>query len=78
MKRSYYITCYARAWRRHCRPDETFPLMRRHSAGVFEFCSGLVDLVVGVGRDGGHGHRLTFPSERAFPQYSRRAGPADA
>ena len=27
---------------------------------VVEFCSGLVDLVVGVGRHGGGGHRLTL------------------
>jgi hypothetical protein len=31
---------------------------------VFEFCSGLVDLVVGVGRHGGGGHRLTLAGER--------------
>ena len=31
-----------------------------HSAGVFKFCSGLVDLVVCVGRHGGGGHRLTL------------------
>ena len=29
-----------------------------------QFCSGLVDLVVGVGRHGGGGHRLTFAGER--------------
>lgn len=37
-----------------------------HSAGVFELCSGLLDLVVGVGRRGG-GHRLTrlgYPDRR--------------
>ena len=31
---------------------------------MFEFCSGLVDLVVGVGRHGGGGHRLTLAGER--------------
>jgi hypothetical protein len=31
---------------------------------VFEFCSGLVDLVVCVGRQGGGGHRLTLAGER--------------
>jgi hypothetical protein len=29
-----------------------------------QFCSRLVDLVVGVGRDGGGGHRLTLAGER--------------
>src|ERR1700733_11557360 len=29
-----------------------------------QFCSGLVDLVVGVGRQGGGGHRLTLAGER--------------
>ena len=31
---------------------------------MFECCSGLVDLVVGVGRDGGGGHRLALVDER--------------
>ena len=31
---------------------------------MFEFYSGLVDLVVGVGRDGGGGHRLALAGER--------------
>jgi hypothetical protein len=31
---------------------------------VFEFCSGLVDLVVCVGHHGGGGHRLTLVGER--------------
>ena len=31
---------------------------------MFEFCSGLVDLVVGVRRHGGGGHRLTLAGER--------------
>jgi hypothetical protein len=31
---------------------------------VFQFCSGLVDLVVGVGHHGGGGHRLTLAGER--------------
>jgi len=35
-----------------------------HSARVFQFCSGLVDLVVGVRRHGGGGHRLTLAGER--------------
>ena len=30
----------------------------------FQFCSGLVDLVVGVGHHGGGSHRLTFAGER--------------
>ena len=34
------------------------------SAGVFESCSGLVDLVVGVGRHSGGGHRFTLVGER--------------
>jgi hypothetical protein len=34
------------------------------SARLFEFCSGLVDLVVGVGRHGGGGHRLALAGER--------------
>jgi class 3 adenylate cyclase len=36
----------------------------RNSTRVFEFCSGLVDLVVGVGRHGGGGHRLALAGER--------------
>jgi hypothetical protein len=39
-------------------------LRRGHSAGVFELCSGLVDLVVGVGRHLGGRHRLTLAGER--------------
>jgi hypothetical protein len=35
-----------------------------HSAGMFEFCSGLVDLVVGVHHHRGGGHRLTLAGER--------------
>jgi hypothetical protein len=31
---------------------------------VFEFCSGLVDLVVGVGHHLGGGHRFALASER--------------
>jgi hypothetical protein len=31
---------------------------------VFEFCSGLVDLVVGVRHHRGGGHRLTLTGER--------------
>jgi hypothetical protein len=31
---------------------------------VFEFCSGLVDLVVGVRHHGGGGHRLALAGER--------------
>ena len=30
------------------------------SVGVFQFCSGLVDLVVRVRRHGGGGHRLAL------------------
>ena len=48
----------------HLPPRRAPPLLRGHSAGVFEFCSGLVDLVVGVGRHGGGGHRLTLAGER--------------
>jgi hypothetical protein len=44
--------------------DETPPLLRGHSAGVFEFCSGLVDLVVCVHHHGGGGHRLALAGER--------------
>ena len=35
-----------------------------HSTGVFEFCSGLVDLVVCVRHYRGGGHRLTLAGER--------------
>src|ERR1700755_1531235 len=45
-------------------PRRAPPLLRGHSAGVFEFCSGLVDLVVGVGHHRGGGHRLALASER--------------
>ena len=31
---------------------------------MFEFCSGLVDLVVCVGHHGGGGHRLTLAGKR--------------
>ena len=34
------------------------------SARAFEFCSGLVDLVVCVGHHFGGGHRLTLAGER--------------
>jgi hypothetical protein len=34
------------------------------STRVFEFCSRLVDLVVGVGRYGGGGHRFALAGER--------------
>jgi hypothetical protein len=37
---------------------------RRASTWVFEFCSGLVDLVVGVRHHRGGGHRLTLAGER--------------
>ena len=40
-----------------------FPLAA-FSAGAFEFCSGLVDLVVGVGNHGGGRHRPSFAGER--------------
>ena len=45
-------------------PRRPPPLLRGHSAGVFEFCSGLVDLVVCVRRHGGGGHRLALAGER--------------
>ena len=35
-----------------------------HSAGVFQFCSGLVDLVVCVRHHRGGRHRLTLAGER--------------
>ena len=35
----------------------------RNSTRVFEFCSGLVDLVVCVGCHGGGGHRFAFAGE---------------
>ena len=47
----------------------------RNSTRVFEFCSGLVDLVVCVGHHGGGGHRLTLAGERFVgrsPRTSRR------
>lgn len=34
------------------------------SAVVFEFCSQLVDLVIGVGHDGSDGHCLAFARKR--------------
>jgi hypothetical protein len=45
------------------------PLLRwtggsRNSTRVFEFCSGVVDLVVGVSHDGGGGHRFALAGER--------------
>ena len=60
------------------RTFETRPTWRNRSAmgpsatclicGLFrdsvQFCSGLVDLVVGVGHHGGGGHRLTLAGER--------------
>ena len=45
-------------------PRRAPPLLRGHSAGVFEFCSCLVDLVVGVGHHRGGGHRLALVGER--------------
>src|SRR6516225_10763494 len=45
-------------------PRRAPPLLTGHSAGVFEFCSGLVDLVVGVGRHGGGGHGFALAGER--------------
>jgi hypothetical protein len=47
----------------HLPPRRPPPLLRGHTAGVFEFCSGLVDLVVCVRHHGG-GHRLTLAGER--------------
>src|SRR5258708_15991517 len=38
--------------------------LAQNSTRVFECCSGLVDLVVCVGRNGGGGHRLTLAGER--------------
>jgi len=37
---------------------------RRASARVFEFCSCLVDLVIGIRRNRGGGHRLAAAGER--------------
>jgi len=45
-------------------PRRPPPLLTGHSAGVFEFCSGLVDLVVCVGHHGGRRHRLPLAGER--------------
>ena len=45
-------------------PRRAPPLLRGHSAGVFEFCSGLVNLVVGVRHHRGGGHRLALVGER--------------
>jgi hypothetical protein len=39
------------------------PLPRGHSAWVFEFCSGLVDLVVCEVHHLGGGHRLTLAGQ---------------
>src|SRR6202051_2715010 len=47
-------------WRRLGKPEGRRVVISRRT----KFCSGLVDLVVGVGRDGGGGHRLTALGER--------------
>ena len=52
--------------------SETRRLLRRIFASLrcrlfrdsVQFCSDLVDLVVGVGRHGGCGHRLTLAGQR--------------
>jgi hypothetical protein len=38
--------------------------MRTPSYLSFEFCSGLVDLVIAVRDDGAHGHRFALADER--------------
>jgi hypothetical protein len=51
---------------RNHRPRKGIDACRR--CGLFrdgvQFCSGLVDLVVGVGHDGGGGHRFALAGER--------------
>ena len=57
------ITATARSERRIAvrgPPRERSGSRRRVSAAVFEFCSGLVDLVVGVGHHLGGRHRLAL------------------
>jgi len=48
----------------HPYPSPSAAAPQGHSAGVFEFCSGLVDLIVGVCHHGGGGHRLALAGER--------------
>jgi hypothetical protein len=46
-------------------PGQSFKsLVSRLFRDCFQFCSGLVDLVVGVRRHGGGGHRFTLAGER--------------
>jgi hypothetical protein len=56
-------------------PHRAPPLLRGHSAGVFEFCSGLVDLVVCVRHHRGGGHRLTLAGEREAPSQRVQGSP---
>src|SRR5262249_46243767 len=48
----------------HPYPSPSASAPEGHSAGVFEFCSGLVDLIAGVGHHGGGGHRFTLAGQR--------------
>jgi DNA invertase Pin-like site-specific DNA recombinase len=48
----------------HAAPLSPWTRDSRNSTRVFEFRSGLVDLVVCVGHHGGGGHRLTLAGER--------------
>src|SRR6516225_2338843 len=45
-------------------PPRAPPLLRWPAAWVFEFCSGLVELVECVRHHGGGGHRLALAGER--------------
>jgi hypothetical protein len=45
----------------------------RASPKAFEFCSGLVDLVVGVGHHRGGGHRLTLVGGRFVGRLAKNA-----
>jgi hypothetical protein len=54
----------AEEWRRAAAPLSRWTSDSRNSTGVFEFCSGLVDLVVCVRGHGGGGHRLALAGER--------------
>ena len=76
--RALAITSTARSERRIAvrgPPRERSGSRRRVSAGVFEFCSGLVDLVVGVGRHGGGRHRLALAGEREAPSQRVQGSP---
>jgi hypothetical protein len=58
-------------------PRERSGSRHRVSARVFEFCSGLVDLVVCISHHGGGGHqRLRISKRRSTPSIRRRSASA--